>query len=264
MRVISIASGSSGNCTCVVTKEARILIDAGVSAKKIVEGLCGAGIDPDTLDAILITHEHSDHTAGLSVFLHKYRATVYGTHETLQAIISSNRGKPLPTEQFRSVTPGVILTVGEAEIASCYIPHDAAKPVAYGIRAEGQYFAMATDLGCYDDTIVKHLSGADAVLLESNYDRDMLLAGPYPYHLKRRILGAYGHLSNDDCGSLMVSVLHRELRHIILAHLSKENNYPELALASAQAVLRKNWRYTEPAPKITVAKRDVPTEEIVL
>ena len=264
MRVISIASGSSGNCTCVVTREATILIDAGVSAKKIVEGLCGAGIDPDSIDAILITHEHSDHTAGLSVFLHKYRATVYGTHETLQAIISANRGRPLPTEQFRSVTPGVILTVRDAEVVSCYVSHDAAKPVAYGIRAEGKYFAMATDLGCYDGTIVDHLSGADAVLLESNYDRDMLLVGPYPFHLKRRILGAYGHLSNDDCGSLMVSVLHRGLRHIILAHLSKDNNYPELALASAEAILCRNWRYTEPAPQITVAKRDVPTKEIVL
>ena len=264
MRVISIASGSSGNCTCVVTKNAKILIDAGVSAKKIVEGLCNEGIDPDTIDAILITHEHSDHIAGLAVFVCKYRATVYGTHETLQAIISANRGKPLPTEQFRSVTPGVILTVNDTEIVSCYTSHDAAKPVAYGIRADGKYFAMATDLGCYDGTIVEHLSGADAILLESNYDRDMLLVGPYPYILKRRIKGAYGHLSNDDCGSLMVSVMHCDLRHIILAHLSKDNNYPELALASAEAVLRKNWRYTEPCPKITVAKRDVPTEAIEL
>ena len=264
MRLISIASGSSGNCTCVVTKETKILIDAGVSAKKIVEGLCGAGIDPDTIDAILITHEHSDHIAGLSVFIRRYHANVYGTHETLQSLISSNRGKPLPTELFRSVTPGVILTVKDAEISSCYTSHDAAKPVAYGIRANGQYFAMATDLGCYDDTIVRHLSEADAVLLESNYDRDMLLVGPYPYQLKRRIMGAYGHLSNDDCGSLMVSVMHRKLRHIILAHLSKDNNYPELALANAQAVMKKTWQYPEPAPKITVALRDVPTDEIVL
>ena len=264
MRILSIASGSSGNCLCIVTGQATILIDAGVSAKKIVEGLTMYGIDPESIDAILITHEHSDHIAGLPVFLRKYRIRVYGTHETLQAVINANYGKPLPAELFRSITPGVVLQVKDAEVSACYTSHDAAKSVAYGIRSHGRYFAMATDLGCYDGSIVEHLSGADAVLIESNYDRDMLLVGPYPYHLKKRILGAYGHLSNDDCGSLMVSVLHRSLKHIILAHLSKDNNYPELALASAQAVLRKNWRYTEPCPQIMVAKRDVPSEEIDL
>ncbi len=262
MKIISIASGSSGNCTCVVTDEARILIDAGVSAKRIVEGLCRFGIEPETIDAILITHEHCDHIAGLPVFLRRYRADVYGTHETLQAILNSNTGKPLSAELFHSITPGVIVKVKDAEISSCYTSHDAAKPVAYGIRSCGRYFAMATDLGCYDDTIVRHLSDADAVLLESNYDRDMLLVGPYPYHLKKRIMGAYGHLSNDDCGSLMVSVFHRKLRHIILAHLSKENNYPELALTNALDVVRKNWQYPDEKPEIIVARRDFPTDAI--
>lgn len=262
MRVISLSSGSSGNCMCVVTQEARILIDAGISAKKIVEGLLGAGIEPETVDAVFITHEHTDHTAGLRVFLQRCPVTVYGTHETLQSVIAGFGGKPLPTELFRSITPGTVVTVRDAEVSACYTSHDAAKSVAYGVRANGKYFAMATDLGCYDNTIVNHLSGADAVLIESNYDRDMLLVGPYSYSLKQRVMGARGHLSNDDCGSLMVSIMHRGLKHIILGHLSKENNYPELALKSAECVLAKNWRYTEPCPKLTVAKRDFPTEEI--
>ena len=243
---------------CVVTQEARILIDAGISAKKIVEGLLGAGIEPETVDAVFITHEHTDHTAGLRVFLQRCPVTVYGTHETLQSVIEGFGGKPLPTELFRSITPGTVVTVRDAEVSACYTSHDAAKSVAYGVRANGKYFAMATDLGCYDNTIVNHLSGADAVLIESNYDRDMLLVGPYSYSLKQRVMGARGHLSNDDCGSLMVSIMHRGLKHIILGHLSKENNYPELALKSAECVLAKNW----PCPKLTVAKRDFPTEEI--
>ena len=264
MRAFCIASGSSGNCTCITTEETGILIDAGVSAKRIVDGLQGGGVEPERIDAIFITHEHSDHIAGLTVFLKKYRTPVYGTHETLQAVMNADRSGQLSPELFHPIVPGRVTKIGDAEISACYISHDAAKPVCYSVSSGGKKLAMATDLGCYDNTVIAHLSGADAVLLESNYDRDMLLVGPYPYHLKKRILGTYGHLSNDDCGSLLVSLLHRGLRYVILGHLSKENNYPELAYQCALVTIEKNWHYTEPCPRLMVAPRDVPGECITI
>lgn len=260
MKIRCIASGSSGNCTYVQAGEAGILIDAGVSAKKMVDGLLGIGVEPESIDALFLTHEHTDHTGGLSVFLRKYRTPVYGTHETLQAVMHADRTGSLPPELFRSISPGRITNVRGAEVSACYISHDAAKPVCYTVTCGKQKFAMATDLGCYDSTIVSHLEGADAVLLESNYDRDMLLVGPYPYQLKKRIMGTYGHLSNDDCSSLLVSLLHKGLRYVVLGHLSKENNLPELAYENARLTLEKNWHYTEPCPKLIVANRDVPSE----
>jgi len=263
MRAFCIASGSSGNALYAEAGDARILIDAGVSAKRIVDGLYGAGVAPESIDAIFLTHEHTDHTAGLSVFLKKYRTPVYGTHETLQAVMEADRNRQLSPELFHPIAPGRVTGVRDAEVSACYVSHDAAKPVAYAVTARGRKLAMATDLGCYDRNVVEHLSGADAILIESNYDRDMLLAGQYPYHLKTRILGTYGHLSNDDCSGLLVSVLHRGLKYVMLGHLSKENNYPELAYESARVTLMKNWHYSEPSPKLSVAPRDMPSEILV-
>ncbi|MBO4627689.1 MAG: MBL fold metallo-hydrolase [Lachnospiraceae bacterium] len=262
MKVRCIASGSSGNATFVQSGDVGILIDAGVSAKRLVDGLLAIGVEPESVDALLITHEHTDHTAGLAVFLKKYRTPVYGTYETLQAIMVADRAGQLPPELFHSITPGRVLMIKNAEISACYISHDAAKPVSYAIVCGGRKFAIATDLGCYDNTVIEHLSGANALVLESNYDRDMLLVGPYPYQLKKRIMGTYGHLSNDDCGSLMVSLLHQRLRYIFLGHLSKENNLPELAYESARVTLEKNWHYVEPCPQLIVANRDFPTDVV--
>lgn len=262
--MFSIASGSSGNCIFVEGGGARILVDAGISAKRIVEGLMTRDIDPDSLDAIFVTHEHTDHTAGLAVFLKKYRIPVYGTYETLHAVIASDHSGKLAPELFHSIQPGRITAVRDAVVSACYVSHDAAKPVAYAIEADGKKFAMATDLGCYDNTVIEHLSGADAVYIESNYDRDMLLVGPYPYTLKRRIMGTYGHLSNEDCGSLIVTVLHKKLRYVILAHLSKENNMPDIAYANMRYTLDHNWHYTEPCPELIVAPRDMPTDIFTL
>ncbi|MBR5712495.1 MAG: MBL fold metallo-hydrolase [Lachnospiraceae bacterium] len=262
IRALCIASGSSGNCTYIEAGGAKILVDAGISAKRIVEALMAIDVDPAELDAVFLTHEHTDHIAGLPVFLRKLRIPVYGTYETLQAVMTADRRGSLPPELFRSIQPGVITTVRDAVVSACSISHDAAKPVSYSIVSGRNKIAIATDLGCYDDTIVRHLSDADAVIIESNYDRDMLLVGPYPYALKRRIMGAYGHLSNDDCGSLMISLLHPKLKYVILGHLSKDNNFPALAFESAKATLLKNWHYTEPIPKLLVAPRDNPSELI--
>lgn len=262
MKVFSIASGSSGNCVYVETEQIRLLFDAGISAKRIVCGLQQNGIEPDTVNAIFITHEHSDHIAGLSVLLKKYRIPIYGTAETLQAIMMSSYGKDIAAELLHSIRPGTVTILGDAEVSACYTSHDAAKPVCYSVVSGNRKFAMATDLGYYDDSIVNHLKDADILYLESNYDRDMLLVGTYPYQLKRRIMGPSGHLSNEDCAALIVQLLHNRLQYVILAHLSKENNYPELAFVNANNTLNKNWHYREPCPKLIVASRDEPIDSI--
>ncbi|MCR5092463.1 MAG: MBL fold metallo-hydrolase [Lachnospiraceae bacterium] len=238
MRLATIASGSSGNCTYIGTENTHLLIDAGVSMKRITEGLHELGLTPDDVSAIFVTHEHSDHISGLPMLEKHYRIPLYASAGTLEGI-----AKIMDPALFREISGFRLraqedVTLGELTVRPFAIPHDAAEPFGFSVRhdqdGKTKKVALATDLGHYDETISTALSGADALVLESNHDIRMLQAGPYPWHLKRRILSETGHLSNDDAGRLLTGLLHDGLKGILLAHLSEVNNYPELAYEAAR------------------------------
>ena len=259
MRFVSIASGSSGNCLYVGTGLTHLLIDLGISCRRIEAGLEEFGIKPEDICGILITHEHSDHIQGLGAFTKKYRIPIYTTIETFAAIKRSNFGKTIPVELMMNIEGDASFSIGDIGVDVTEVSHDAAHPIAFRFTDGDSTIAMATDLGLYDEKIVRHLKKADIIYLESNYDPEMLMVGTYPYYLKQRIDGERGHLSNDMSAELAAKVLHPGLKKLVLAHLSKENNYPELALLTHSNSLKENWKYKDPKPEIVVAKRDVPS-----
>lgn len=229
MRLCSIASGSSGNCIYVGSESTHLLVDAGISGKRTESGLNSLGISCRDLDGVLITHEHADHISGLGVIARKYGVPVYATTGTIQAIQECRSIGKVDRELFREVRADVKLTIKDLTVNPMKISHDAAQPVAYRIAYGSRKVGICTDLGVYNDYTVECLKGMDAVLIEANHDVNMLQVGPYPYYLKQRILGDRGHLSNENSGRLLSRILHDKLQAIVLGHLSKENNLPELA-----------------------------------
>ena len=265
MRLVSIASGSSGNCVYVGTDTTSILVDAGISNKRIQQGLGEIGIKGEEVDAVVITHEHSDHIRGLGVLARRYEIPIYATKETLEEIAATPSLGQFPEGLFHPVRPDVDFAVGDMELRPFTIYHDAANPVAYRVRHGRQSVAVATDIGHYDASIIDHLQGLDAVLLESNHDVNMLETGPYPYYLKRRILGDYGHLSNENAGRLLNYILHDNLKQILLGHLSKENNYEALAYETVRLEIDQgDCPYRASDFPIAVAGRDRMSEIINL
>lgn len=257
MRLVSIASGSSGNCIYIGSDNTHILVDAGISNKRIEQGLNEIGLKGNDINAVVITHEHSDHTKGLGVLARKYGVPIYGTKETLEEIGEMKYLGEYPRELFCPVRPDVEFTVGDLNIQPFSIDHDAANPVAYRVNHGRRNVAVATDMGHYDQYVIDHLQGLDALLLESNHDVNMLETGPYPYYLKRRILGDHGHLSNENAGRLLNYVLHDHLKHILLGHLSKENNYEALAYETVRLEIDQgDTPYKASDFSISVAKRD--------
>ena len=235
MRLCSIASGSSGNCIYVGSERTHVLIDAGISCKRIEEGLKKARITGEKLAAILITHEHSDHIQGIGVLARRYGIPMYATQGTIDEIINSakNLGE-YDKGLFHPICLDEDVFVGDLRVHPFRISHDAKEPCAYRIESEGSKVAIATDMGTFNPYVVNNLKGLDAVLLEANHDVRMLQAGPYTYALKQRILSDRGHLSNDNSGLLLNQILHDNLKYIILGHLSKENNMPELAFETVK------------------------------
>lgn len=229
MEICSIASGSSGNCICAGTQNCHLMIDAGISGKRIEAGLNSVGLKTNEMEGVLITHEHSDHISGLGVIARRYGLPIYGTKGTLEAIAATSSVGKIDPSLFHVIEPDVDVTIGELIVHPIRTSHDAADPVAYILKSEGQKIGIITDLGKYDDYIIEKLQGLDILLLEANHDVHMLEVGSYPYQLKRRILGEKGHLSNELSGQLLGEVLHDQMKAVILGHLSKENNYEELA-----------------------------------
>ena len=240
LKFCSLYSGSSGNSIYVGSENTHILVDVGMSAKKITEALHKIELKPEDIDAIVITHEHTDHIAGLGVLLRKYGIPVYGTNKTLEAVSHySNLGK-VDFSLFHGIEPEESFLIEDLWVKPISTWHDAADPVCYTVTDGNKKVSIATDLGDYDDHIVDSLSGSDAMLIEANHDIRMLEVGPYPYPLKQRILGKRGHLSNERGGQLVRSLLNDHIKGIYLGHLSKENNYPELALEAVKAELLGN------------------------
>ncbi|MBD9028636.1 MAG: MBL fold metallo-hydrolase [Butyrivibrio crossotus] len=229
MRMMSIASGSSGNCIYIGTETTHILIDDGISRKRVIEGLTMLDIKAEDIDALLITHEHDDHTSGLGVLERHCPIPVYGTGMTLAAIENNSKLGKVPEGIFNPIHAGDSFMIGDVTIKSTSVSHDAADPVAYTFSSGKSKAGIITDLGVYTDEIVENFKNLDTVLIESNHDINMLMTGPYPYGLKQRILGGKGHLSNEDCGRLLNGILGGRTGSVFLGHLSKENNFPELA-----------------------------------
>lgn len=234
MRLCSIASGSSGNCVYIGSDATHLLIDTGISGKRIEQGLRELNLTPRDLDGILITHEHADHVSGLGVMARKYEIPIYATEGTIQAIFQSGSLGNVEEELFHTVKEDERFILKDLTINPMHISHDAVQPVAYRISYGNKKVGICTDLGIYNDYTVECLKGMDALLLEANHDVNMLQVGPYPYYLKQRILGDRGHLSNENSGRLLCRILHDGLQTVVLGHLSKENNLPELAYESVR------------------------------
>lgn len=260
MQLYSIASGSSGNCIYLGEEDGGILIDAGIGRKRIVTGLERKGLSLDDIKAIFITHEHSDHISGLGPVLRKNPIPVYATADTVSAIWEKTNMNNISPELFHSIRPEEEIEAGEMLVRPFSISHDAVDPVCYTVEKQGKRAAVATDMGCFDDTIIRVLGQCDSVLIEANHDINMLQVGPYPYSLKMRILGNKGHLSNTSCADLIKEILHKDLKHLVLGHLSRENNFPQLAYRTVLDELEKTETWGTLDTRLMVASRDEPTE----
>ena len=257
LELCAIASGSSGNCICVGSDHTHLLIDAGVSGKRIETGLNEIDLKTSEMQGILITHEHSDHIAGLGVLARRYGIPIFATEKTIQAIKNTKTVGKIDEDLFQVIRPGKRFSIGELTINPISISHDAADPVAYKVINGDKKVAIITDLGNYNQALVDELQGLDALLLEANHDIKMLQTGMYPYQLKQRILGDRGHLSNERSGQLLSELLHDNFGTVVLGHLSKENNYEELAYEAVRLeVTMGDTPYKADDFPMYVAKRD--------
>lgn len=250
-----LASSSSGNSTLVATDSTRLLVDAGLSRKETFERLNAIGVAPETLTAILITHEHSDHIAGLQAIAKKLDIPIYVSRMTAPAIPWPENYIP----KLESFAAGSSFPIGDIDVTSFTIPHDAVDPVGYTFRSQGIKIAIATDLGYMPDSVRVHLRGSDVLLLESNHDLDMLKVGPYPWSIKQRIMGRMGHLSNEVACAFIQDDLESTTSTLILGHLSAQNNHPAIVEQCARQALEGRSLFT----RLVIAEPKVPTETFV-
>lgn len=265
MRMMSIASGSSGNCIYIGTDNTHIIIDDGISKKKVLEGLNRLEIKAEDIDAILITHEHDDHIKGLGVFERHSITPIYASEGTTKYIASYSQLGRMPDGIYHTFNAGDSFKIKDLTINTVKVSHDAADPVAYTFTDGRKKAGIITDLGEYDSETVHKFSDLDTMLIEANHDINMLLNGPYPYPLKQRILGNRGHLSNEACGRLLGEILNDKVEHIFLGHLSRENNFPELAHETVRAEINLgDNRFNADDFDIQVAPRQCPSDIIII
>ncbi|MCI8655103.1 MAG: MBL fold metallo-hydrolase [Clostridia bacterium] len=251
----SLYSGSSGNSLFIQSENTKILVDCGVSCKKIEEALKTLEVDASSINAILVTHEHIDHVKGLSIFASKYNLPIFASTNTfdyMQKFIDRIDEKNLKTFHIDDK-----FTIGDLEIAPFSIPHDAANPCGFNILNNNKKISVATDIGHMTNTILKKLEGSSFVLLESNYDTNVLKCCSYPFMLKSRISGPTGHLSNEIASKTLSYLFKNGLNSAMLGHLSKESNFPELAYQTALDELISNGIDSN-SISLGVAHRDFP------
>ncbi len=235
MRYCALFSGSSGNCTYVATKDGGLLVDAGVSAKRIEKALADREIAPQSIKAVLVTHEHTDHIAGIKVLCKRYGWPVIASTGTLDALAQNDR--VTPSQTLYAVESGGGFSVADMHITPFSTPHDSRACLGYRIDADDRSLALATDMGYMPPTVLEAIAGCQLLHIESNHDPVMLQNGPYPYPLKMRILGERGHLSNDACATVLPRLVQSGATRIALAHLSQHNNTPQLAARTATSAL---------------------------
>lgn len=252
----SLYSGSSGNSLLVETENTKLLIDAGVSSKKIETALTNLNIDPNTINGILITHEHTDHVQCLGTFAKKFDLPVYVNQKTLDAM--PKQKEKIAEKNIKNIRIEEKFEIEDLKIKPFAIPHDAANPCGFNIIKDDKKISIATDIGHMTNGILKNLEDSIFVLLESNYDPEVLKFSRYPYILKSRIAGPNGHLPNDMAGKTIAHLLQSGLKQATLGHLSKESNFPELAYKTVIDEIISNSNYNENSLKLNVASRDIP------
>lgn len=253
----SLYSGSSGNSLFIQSKKTNILVDAGVSCKKIVNALDSIDVKPEDIEAILVTHEHQDHILGLATISKKYNIPVYANEATWECIDKSK----FNSENIKIYTPNEEFKIKDLSIQPFRIPHDAADPCGFNIVNKNNKISIATDLGYIDNEILDNLKESSFALIESNYDPEVLKLSSYPTALKRRIVGPEGHLSNNTAAQVITTLFNYGLKSAMLGHLSKETNFPELAYHTVLNEMHSN-NITENDLELNVASRFEPSKVI--
>lgn len=233
IKFCSLISGSSGNCTFISSGDTKLLIDCGMSGKNLEKLLSLIDVRPSDINAMLITHEHTDHVRGAGVVCRRYNIPIAATQKTHMAMDIGN----ISDENRILINPYEDFEIGNIGIKAFQIPHDAADPVGYSFFAENKKYTLATDMGKMSDSLLNEIKGSHSVILESNHDVEMLRIGPYPYPLKQRILGDFGHLSNEMAAQTALALVKSGTQNIMLGHLSENNNTPEIAQLETYNVL---------------------------
>ena len=257
----SLYSGSSGNSLFIETKNTKLLVDAGVSSKKIETALNDINVDPKSLDGILITHEHIDHVQGLGTLSKKFDLPVFVNQETLDAM-PKQRDK-ISDKNIKTFKVSDKFEIGDLKIKPFSIPHDAANPCGFNIFKDNKKISIATDIGHMTNPILKSLEESLFIMLEANYDPEILRCSSYPFTLKSRIAGPIGHLPNEMAGKTISHLLKYGLKNAMLGHLSKESNFPELAYQTVVDELISN-NYNENTINLSVASRDTHSKVITI
>ena len=255
VRFMSFSSGSCGNCYYLGTEQGGILIDAGVSLRRVKRTLMDSGLSLDSFSAILVTHDHLDHIRHLGSFCKRMSRPVYTSESIHRALARHTFTAPTIGPCRRIMPQDETVEIAGMKVRYFVVPHDATQTVGYAIEVEGRKFVIMTDVGRMTDEAVAYARQADTVVLESNYDIDMLMSGPYTYELKMRIVQGCGHLSNDECASAIRRFWHPGLRNIFLCHLSENNNTPSLAYKASLEALQSLG-----VQKGTVALRCLPRQ----
>lgn len=236
LNLIPLFSSSKGNCTYICSAKTKLLVDAGVSCKRLTDTLINSNINPNEIQGILVTHEHSDHTKGIKLFAQKFNIPVYASKKTWTFL----KILELPEDIIRSFSPESEFEIGDITVFPFSIPHDAIEPCGFNFSCENEKVTVATDLGHMTPNLLQNMCRSNSILLESNHDINMLRSGKYPYCLQQRILGDTGHLSNNASAETIEYLIKTGTKKIFLGHLSQENNLPELALETIRSRLLIN------------------------
>ncbi len=253
LRVCVLGSGSKGNSTLVATETTRVLVDAGFNRRETFARLTAIGERTDGIDAILISHEHTDHVTGLRLLALEWKAPVCITRLTHQTLVWDKKHSA-----FEFTTPGQKFVIGDIEITPFSIPHDATDPVAFTLESQGIKVAVVTDLGYMHEVAKQRVKDCHCLVLESNHDLDMLKVGPYPWHIKQRVMGRHGHLSNNATAGFLTEDFDGAAQVLVLAHLSETNNHPEIARLTAEQALAERTGGERTA--LHIASQSKPTQ----
>ena len=237
VRMTVLASGSKGNCAIVASSSTRLLVDAGLSCRETLKRMAAVGEDPQTLSAILISHEHSDHVGGLPVLARKLKIPVYMTGTTNDTWARQCGAKQTHLDRLELFSSGHSFQIGDIQVMPFTIPHDAVDPVAFAFRVDGLKLAIVTDLGYMPASVRDNIRDSDVLMVESNHDLEMLRIGRYPWSVKQRVMSRVGHLSNAALAEFFSSDYDGGAAFVVLAHLSEENNHPEIARDTAERAL---------------------------